>query len=312
MKFLKDIIQDIHVRHNLDIYITVVLAIIVAVLGIIGVANSIVISSTVLATLALVSTSLLQNRRENEEIRQTISQTQNLQERIDNFVKTNGNLAGQYANSTVQLNQELSSINRRLGLTLRFIHDPPKRSTGEVYRTACTMIEMAEKEILVLHYRRPRSLLERERQKNIETEAYQIERERFSQALLAKIKKHKKDKFFYRRVIQFSDDRDTKFTEENFGNRWFQHTKDILEILEDYPEAAYVKKAPAFLEQTYIIVDERYVFWVINGIDPDHKIQYMEGALFFDDPNQELVPYLKRLFERIDAHATIIKKVPEI
>ena len=226
-------------------------------------------------------------------------------------ITTIGFFARRNENELTSIHNELSSVNRKLGLTVKFVHDPPNRGTGKIYRTAREMIEKAEKEILVLHYRRPRSPLERERKHSIETEEYKKERDKYSEALLNKIRQHKKDKFFYRRVIQFSEGRDVKFTEDQFGKRWFEHTKIILELLKDYPEAACIKKAPAFLEQTYIIVDERYIFWVINGIDPEHEIQYMEGAFFLDDPHCVLVPYLKRFFERIDANATIIKKVPE-
>ncbi len=53
-----------------------------------------------------------------------------------------------------ELNDELSSINRRLGLTVDFVHDPPKFGTGKVYRAARKIVERAEKEILVLHHTR--------------------------------------------------------------------------------------------------------------------------------------------------------------
>lgn len=68
------------IRPNLDIYLTVAISLVVAVLGIVGVASQTVISAAVLATLALVSTSMLQNRRENSSLRDLVSQLQNASE----------------------------------------------------------------------------------------------------------------------------------------------------------------------------------------------------------------------------------------
>lgn len=72
MKYIKVIWQDIRNGQNLDVYITVSLSIIVGILGILGIVNQIIISAAVLATLALVSVSLLQNRRENDVIQNAI------------------------------------------------------------------------------------------------------------------------------------------------------------------------------------------------------------------------------------------------
>jgi hypothetical protein len=226
-------------------------------------------------------------------------------------VITTGIFARRYERINSKVKDELSSINQRLGLTVRFVHDPPKRSTGEVYRTAREIIEKAEKEILVLYFSRSRNREERERGRDIETEEYRNERERYTQAMLEKLRQHKTKRLFYRRVFQFPEGRDIKFIEDRVGQRWTTHTKGVLEILDEYPDAGYIKKAPLFLEQTYVIVDRRYVIWGIDGIDPEHEVRYMEGALFFDDPNQEFIQYLIGFFQRVDAHAVIVRKMPE-
>jgi len=223
-------------------------------------------------------------------------------------VVTTGVFARRYEKTINSVNDELSSINRRLGLTVRFVHDPPKRSTGEVYRIAREIIEKAESEILVLQYMR---LREQNYARRIETDEYQIEREKYTLALVEKLEQNKDKRLFYRRVFQLPEGRDTKLTEERLGKRWFEHTKAVLEILNEYPDAGYIKKAPVFLEQTYVIVDRRYVIWGIDGIEPEHGIRYMEGALFFDDPHQEFIKYLLGFFQRVDVHAIIVQKMPE-
>lgn len=76
MKIFRTVWNDIKAGHNLDIYITVGIAIAVAVLGVLGIANSDVIASAILAILALMAINLLLNRYENENIRKLISQQQ--------------------------------------------------------------------------------------------------------------------------------------------------------------------------------------------------------------------------------------------
>ncbi len=62
-----------NIKRNFDIYLTIIVAIIVGILGIFGVVENTVVSSAVLATLALVSSSLLVNRRESDDLRSELS-----------------------------------------------------------------------------------------------------------------------------------------------------------------------------------------------------------------------------------------------
>lgn len=57
------------IYQNLDLYVTVTLAVVIATLGLIGIVDQAVISSAILATLSLVSYSLIKNRHQDEEIR---------------------------------------------------------------------------------------------------------------------------------------------------------------------------------------------------------------------------------------------------
>jgi len=66
MKSLRIIWEDIKSGRNIDIYITVVVALAIAILDIFSVINQSVISSVTLAVLALVAYSLLQDRRKNQ------------------------------------------------------------------------------------------------------------------------------------------------------------------------------------------------------------------------------------------------------
>jgi len=210
-----------------------------------------------------------------------------------------------------KINIELNDINRRLGLTVSFAHSPPKQSKGEIYRMATEFIEKAESEILILYYSRPQSKPPEEFKHPLETEEYRTERDKYIATLIEKIKQNKNKRLFYRRIIQMPEGRDAKLTKERLSPYWIKHVQEVLEIIEEFPDVGYIKKAPAFLEQSFIIIDQRYVIWGIDSIEPQHGVRYMEGALFFDDPHRELVQYLLGFFERIDAHAIIIKHIPE-
>lgn len=72
MKFIKLIINDIKSGQNLDIYLTVVIAAVIAVLGVFSIVEQAVISSAILATLALIATSSIQNRNERLAIKRSL------------------------------------------------------------------------------------------------------------------------------------------------------------------------------------------------------------------------------------------------
>ena len=80
MKNFQTIWQDIRARRNLDVYFTVILAFFIAILGIFSIVDLATISAAVLATLALVSLSLLQNRRENDSLQNAILQLHRISE----------------------------------------------------------------------------------------------------------------------------------------------------------------------------------------------------------------------------------------
>jgi hypothetical protein len=77
MRVIRTVIKDIRVRQNLDVYLTMAIAAVVAILNIVGTAQQSVVSSAILATLALVSVSLLANRREADELETHLSKLGN-------------------------------------------------------------------------------------------------------------------------------------------------------------------------------------------------------------------------------------------
>jgi hypothetical protein len=72
MKIINIIWQDIRSGKNLDVYIAIIIALTVSILGLIGQVDQVIISTAILATLALVANGLLINRRENEDIQKAL------------------------------------------------------------------------------------------------------------------------------------------------------------------------------------------------------------------------------------------------
>jgi len=68
MVFLKRILDDIKHGENIDLYVTVILAIIISILNAIGLANSALLSSISLAILALLASAILGNRHRLDDI----------------------------------------------------------------------------------------------------------------------------------------------------------------------------------------------------------------------------------------------------
>lgn len=74
MKLLQNIERDIRNGENLDIYLTLIVSLIVVLLDVFGIIDQSVISSTILACLALISGSLLSNRRSLSNTEEAIIQ----------------------------------------------------------------------------------------------------------------------------------------------------------------------------------------------------------------------------------------------
>lgn len=203
--------------------------------------------------------------------------------------------------------KDLSSINYRLGLTAKYVSTRQEIS-GEAYHTARQIIEKAEKEILLLHFVRPRVQTPREHESSAVSRQ---ERKAYIQAIRTKVENQKD--FTYKRIFQLSGGTTVRLTSDVIGKQWCEHVRAVLELRKDpkYTGTVSIKKSQVFFEQSFIIVDERYVFWPINAVDPDHEFRYTRGSIFFDDREQALVPHLKKYFERVDARSVAVDQAPE-
>lgn len=86
MKIVRIVIDDIRRGRNLDIYLTVVIAGVISTLGTFSIVKQEVISSAILATLALVAISVLQNRNEGVDIKYTLAKLQDDYSSAESFL----------------------------------------------------------------------------------------------------------------------------------------------------------------------------------------------------------------------------------
>jgi hypothetical protein len=212
------------------------------------------------------------------------------------------------------LSRSIQEIRNKLGLSARFVTDLPRaEGTGELYRRANEIISQAEKEIWVLwhcnHY------LARRSEEEIRSEGWRMQRDIYHETLLRKCNEHKRDTFFYRRILQIPNSADVKdgviSSKVLSYPTIVKHCKELLDYIRQNPETAVLKYAPIFLPQTIVLVDERYVLWEIDAIDPDTQSEYMDAVLIFDDADKQFIRYMKNFFLKVDAHSYMVKQVAD-
>lgn len=68
MNFFQKILNDVKNRQNIDLYLTLLIAVVVSILGFLGTSSQQILFSAIVAVLALIAFNLLQNRRDYEEV----------------------------------------------------------------------------------------------------------------------------------------------------------------------------------------------------------------------------------------------------
>lgn len=113
--------------------------------------------------------------------------------------------------------------------------------------------------------------------------------------------------FQYHRLIQMSQP-DRLATLVSKDEALLEHCKMLVEMSKRKPEFVTLKVCETFYEGTIIIVDQRYVVWEIDALDPRSGQFYAQCVLLFDDPLGQLVNEVLRLYYRIDPNATLVRE----
>jgi hypothetical protein len=208
--------------------------------------------------------------------------------------------------------REINEIRQKIGLSTQFVFDLPREDgTGILYKRATEIVFNAEKEILALHHNMA-DVDWREAQESYRNDEWKKARNRYYQALLNKCRQHGQDTFFYRRILQIPESRKVRdgiVKRSMIGAGMANHCTELLQFIKRNPEAALLKYSSLFLAQTLILVDERFILWEIDAIDPDAKAGYMDALNIFDDTDGSFVKYLKNFFLKIDAQAIKVKAI---
>jgi len=209
------------------------------------------------------------------------------------------------------LTRSIQDIRNKLGLSAQLVIDLPRaEGRGEVYRRASEIYSQAEKEIWILWRRNP--YLAPRSEEEIRSEEWKKQRDVYYETLFRKCSEHRQGAFFYRRILQIPNDADVKdgvVNSKALTPEMRKHCKDLLGYIRQNPEVAVLKYAPVFLPQTIALVDDRYVLWEIDAIDPDTQFAYMDAVLIFDDADRQFIQYMKNFFLKVDAHSHMVKDI---
>ncbi len=209
------------------------------------------------------------------------------------------------------LAQAIQDIKNKLHLSAELVIDLPRtEGKGEIYRRVSEIYLRAEKEIWILWRRNP--FFTGQSEEEIRSEEWKRQRDHYYTVLFQKLNQHRDKTFFYRRILQIPEP--SHFADGIIDSialtpEMAMHCKELLEYIRQNPENAVLKYAPIFLPETVGLVDDRYILWEIDAIDPETQADYMGAVLIFDDADGRFVQYLKNLLAKIDAHSYIVKEI---
>ena len=154
LRFLRDVGADIREGKNIDVYLTVPLCLVVVLLDVLGIVNLTIVTSAILAALALLAFNLLANRRTEQELQQWLRQAvqHNFQYRLSEIFVPFGEKVQERRQRLGQADhvwilsrtcrrvwadneEELQTVSKRGGLKLLFL-DPADGALGMVAKSA--------------------------------------------------------------------------------------------------------------------------------------------------------------------------------
>lgn len=277
MKTFRKILEDIRKRQNLDVYLTILGAIGVSILGFAQVADLSIISPAILMVLALVSFSIVTNRHENENLQIAL---QNLDEIKEDFETIKLNLSTTFSIVPIIENGDEKGL----------------RKTRE-------LITKASQEILILDYNPVENDTGKLRH-NLYNRTSE-ERVKYYSAILDKVSS-KAGKFRYRRILQIPKG---KKLENVFSDDpvFREHCEKLVTMGDKQPEIASLKVCSPVYEGTFIIIDRKYVTFNLDIIDPDNNCYTDGDYFFFDDPSGKIAKRFLQFFERADTSAIRVR-----
>lgn len=280
MKFINQIIQDLRSKQNLDGYITALVAIVMAVLGIIGVINQAIVSAAILAVLTLVTIWLMENRHEDDNIRLSISNTDDIRKQVTTLLSSMGTSVSYVPIHLGEYNLVMKSLRK--------------------------LVSQTSQELLVLDYI-PVDESKRSEFKHTHEDISLVERKQYYDEITSKIlQSNDKHAFRYRRIFQLPKDR--RLVEILANDPILrEHCEKVVKLGDKRPELTSLKFCNILYRGTVIISDRKTLVLGMDIIDPDDQNYYDYGYFVFDDVQQNVIQHFLRYFERADAKATLVR-----
>lgn len=196
--------------------------------------------------------------------------------------------------------QRIDALSECIGLNISYI--PVARDESGGYTHMTKIVEQAESEVLILNY----ELVRKHRDAVKYGMRLNEERQQYYDVLRQKLDMAKPGSFRYRRIFQVEPGTDiiSMIADDQI---LMDHCLALAKEGERRPEFGSIKKSPAFYNGTFAIVDDRYVYWPIQIHDPDEPDYYTRAWLLVDDPTSYIPGEFKRFFDRVDAHATLVR-----
>ncbi len=111
-KALDRMFDEIKRGENLDLYLTILLAVVIALLGIFQVANFEILSAVILAILGLLASSLLVSRRTITEVKSSFDELASASRTLQEKISNNGHISDFFIRSYPELSGQLQTAKR--------------------------------------------------------------------------------------------------------------------------------------------------------------------------------------------------------
>ena len=280
-RILKRVWSDIKSGENLDLYVTIIVAIYIVVAGLLDMVSQTTLLSVLLAVFTVLVVDSLKRRSDFQVVQKAEQDV---------------------LSSLEEMNARIHGLETRIGIPPEIIFEPVESRTGKLYRRLTEYINQASSgdEIYILaHYSGPYGGY-------VSTEEFEKARHEYSQALL---KKAREEGVVYRRVVSFSAD-DGAFTSVYVGEWLVEHAKGMLEIARRKPGKISLKKGKPVVGPEILVIKNKVGMIAIEVRDVKTGLPHTTGGIIFHNPpNGELIKQLTDFFMMADSQSVPVKNL---
>ena len=199
---------------------------------------------------------------------------------------------------------KLSNISNRIGLHVEYIKDG---ETGKSYLKSAELVEKSIKSVISIGDWEPfpNYLVSNINvNKNSGSSKILTARRRFYEALTKQVSLHQGNAPYYQRVVQVPEEYKHKRLPFEVDQILFEH---LLKVSALNNHTSSLRKTSMILNLHFTIIDDRYIIIpILTGIKKVHQTRH--GALFFDDPQGNLIQCLKSIYWLIEKDALPIER----